>query len=71
MIVPDVRYMDYDTYVFPGAKFNSSQWDINREERFYTLQMNPLQKDRTTLLTIIFTKILNIILLHTCMYENA
>lgn len=38
MIAPDVRYMDYDTYVFPGAKFNSSQWDINREKRFYTLQ---------------------------------
>lgn len=50
MIVPDVRYMDYDTYVFPGAKFNSSQWDVNREKRFYTLQMNPLQKDRTYLL---------------------
>lgn len=33
MIVPDVRYMDYDTYVFPGAKFNSSQWDVNREKK--------------------------------------
>lgn len=71
MIAPDVRYMDYDTYVFPGASSTAHSGMSTEKKRFYTLQMNPLQKDRTTLLTIIFTKILNIILLHTCMYENA